>query len=345
MFGANLAVQLQQPIDAMWKTRNWLDRNYGSIAPVVGERVVRCDSRTDEENQRPLTSLSAAEEADKSKARFVLVLIFSAVCFALTGTFVLALVMTELSKVAKESWASTTDGMNCTMWVYLDQLWSRNSGLSHRLVLTLIWPIFRYSVVPLRRANYQHLGLFVRRGICMDDRTTECGSIMSMFSSRPEAEKTSLTIRLWIKYSTWLRMSRPARRNYKNLDVPWRSWGRAWTLAVILKPERPDDCPFIWIQLARLIGSDRILKWVALNKSIWGIFIADQGFFELDFQWKSKTMSLRVFSFLFPFWAARNAEVSRHLALSLFLLWKCASKQINCLVLFDSAIISIVVVW
>lgn len=103
MFGANLAVQLQQPIDAMWKTRNWLDRNYGSIAPVVGERVVRCDSRTDEENQRPLTSLSAAEEADKSKARFVLVLIFSAVCFALTGTFVLALVMTELSKVAKES--------------------------------------------------------------------------------------------------------------------------------------------------------------------------------------------------------------------------------------------------
>ncbi|KAJ5475570.1 hypothetical protein N7539_007857 [Penicillium diatomitis] len=88
----------------MGKTKDWLDREYGSISPISDPQTIHFYTGNDEENQRPLMlEVSAAEEADKLEARFLLLWFFSAVCFVITGIFVLALLTARLSKDTKES--------------------------------------------------------------------------------------------------------------------------------------------------------------------------------------------------------------------------------------------------
>jgi hypothetical protein len=78
----------------MWKSKNWLERDYGSIMPVDDHEL---QNEHDEENQLPLTIFPDLEDPDEVKPKHLLLFIFSTVCFILTGIFVLALISVRAS--------------------------------------------------------------------------------------------------------------------------------------------------------------------------------------------------------------------------------------------------------
>jgi hypothetical protein len=78
----------------MWKSKNWLDRDYGSIMPADDHEL---HNEHDEENQLPLTIFPDLEDPDEIKPKHLLFFIMSTVCFILTGIFVLALISVRSS--------------------------------------------------------------------------------------------------------------------------------------------------------------------------------------------------------------------------------------------------------
>ncbi|KAJ5377289.1 uncharacterized protein N7496_004698 [Penicillium cataractarum] len=84
----------------MWKSKNWLDRDYGSIMPAnENER----NNEYDEENLIPLTIFPDLEDPDEVKPKHLLLFILSILCFILTGIFVLALISVRMSDEPVES--------------------------------------------------------------------------------------------------------------------------------------------------------------------------------------------------------------------------------------------------
>lgn len=84
----------------MWKSQNWLDRDYGSIMPANENEL---NNEYDEENLIPLTIFPDLEDPDEVKPKHLLLFILSIVCFILTGIFFLALISVRASDEAVES--------------------------------------------------------------------------------------------------------------------------------------------------------------------------------------------------------------------------------------------------
>jgi hypothetical protein len=84
----------------MWKSKNWLDRDYGSIMPADEHEL---NNEHDEENLLPLTIFPDLEDPDEVKPKHLLLFILSIVCFILTGIFVLALIAVRASDEPVES--------------------------------------------------------------------------------------------------------------------------------------------------------------------------------------------------------------------------------------------------
>lgn len=84
----------------MWKSKNWLDRNYGSIMPPNDPARQHVH---DEENLIPLTIFPGLEDPDEVKPKHLFLFILSTACFILLGIFVLALRTVNVSDEPVES--------------------------------------------------------------------------------------------------------------------------------------------------------------------------------------------------------------------------------------------------
>jgi hypothetical protein len=84
----------------MWKSKNWVDRDYGSIMPANEHEL---NNGHDEENLIPLTIFPDLDNPDEVKPKHLLLFILSFVCFILTGIFFLALITVKMSDEPVES--------------------------------------------------------------------------------------------------------------------------------------------------------------------------------------------------------------------------------------------------